>query len=567
MVSNTQGASARGVLDSSTVKALIAILAVFMALTGLMIAADSSDAAANEARIDTQEYPTFEEAVAAASDGQTVTLLTDVTVTEVTLGKNITIDGADNIFNGKLRIYSEAQVPSFTVTLKNINFRGNGTVNGAIYGQNQNPVANHLCPVNLTLDNCTFQGYTEKCVYLTNVQKLDVRGCEFSFSFANESKYGEYALDLNLVSVTDVQIDIGDSKFTGAVKNSAIKIAQRGADGVTDDTHGDITADVSTSVASVKIHGNTFDITPVPEFRTSNLGDIIIGSSPGSDGAKTFNAAFPVKITSSGSTAVCYRGDKISEAAPFKVTLSSGQTLDASGQIVDGAKKTGKVTLTTDGSITGNVPAHITVPLVAKIGDVSYTSIQAAVAAAEPGSEIILLDDVTVSGLLISKSLTIDGDGHIWNGSVKLDAQGAAEGLYSVILKNILFRGNGTNFDAIHGQNQHDDVRPVDLTLDGCEISGYTNKCVYITNIHSLLVTGCTFSFEFADSAKYGEYAFDLNLVGVTDVIIDIRDSTFTGAVKNSAIKIAQRGDSTTDDIKTDITCNVSTVISSVSIS
>ncbi len=88
---------AKGTKKSYRLYIFAAFLAVIMALSCVAIfAADSDDVAAtgdNEAKIGTVEYPTLVEAIDAATNGQTVTLLKDVTGGDmITVNKGITID-------------------------------------------------------------------------------------------------------------------------------------------------------------------------------------------------------------------------------------------------------------------------------------------------------------------------------------------------------------------------------------------------------------------------------------------------------------------------------------------
>ena len=68
------------------------------------------------AAIGTKKYATLADAVAAATAGDTITLLDDVTE-NVTIGKKLTIDGADFTYTGKMSVTKD-------ITIKNVNFDG-----------------------------------------------------------------------------------------------------------------------------------------------------------------------------------------------------------------------------------------------------------------------------------------------------------------------------------------------------------------------------------------------------------------------------------------------------------
>ena len=73
------------------------LLAMFaMALVCALVLAPSAYADGAVARIDKTEYSTFDEAVAAAKNGETVTLLTDAETAGLNLSKDLTIDGGGN---------------------------------------------------------------------------------------------------------------------------------------------------------------------------------------------------------------------------------------------------------------------------------------------------------------------------------------------------------------------------------------------------------------------------------------------------------------------------------------
>lgn len=180
-------------------------------------------------------------------------------------------------------------------------------------------------------------------------------------------------------------------------------------------------------------------------------------------------------------------------------------------------------------------------------------------------------DYVLTTTPTITEDLIIDGQGHTIRGAINLDSQGTSEGAYTVVLKDLVMDGQGTTARAVTGQNQNEDVRPVNLTMEGVSISGYTSKGVYLTNIQSLNVTGCSFNDNAtSEQTSYsGDYAFDINLCGIQNAVIVIEDTAFAGVSGgNSPIKITQRGGTDdTDDVSTDIHTSTAATIDSVTIS
>ena len=179
------------------------------------------------------------------------------------------------------------------------------------------------------------------------------------------------------------------------------------------------------------------------------------------------------------------------------------------------------------------------------------------------------LTDLEGTAIIIADDVVIDGDGHRFTGRFVMDAvDGEA---YSVTLRDLVMDGLGSSSFAVFGQNQGDgDVRPLSLTMEGVSVSGYTSKGVYLTNVVDLRVSGCSFNDNATteQTPVVGDYAFDLNLCGVSDVTVLIEDTMFGGVSGgNGPIKITQRGGvGLTDDVNTDIKNTESATIRSVTI-
>jgi len=93
------------------------------------------------AQIGETKYETLADAIKAATAGQTITFLTDITE-DVTINKNLTIDGAEKNYTGTMTINN------VTVTIDNVNF-----VKGQVY-KNKNTGTT----ANITIKNCDFDG-------------------------------------------------------------------------------------------------------------------------------------------------------------------------------------------------------------------------------------------------------------------------------------------------------------------------------------------------------------------------------------------------------------------------
>lgn len=149
-------------------------------------------------------------------------------------------------------------------------------------------------------------------------------------------------------------------------------------------------------------------------------------------------------------------------------------------------------------------------------------------------------------------SYTIDGGNFTVNYSFKLDATAAENSSLKVM--NLIMDGKSTLATAINSQNQSTTPNELTLSVTNSTIKNYTNKGFYLTNVKNLLVDNVNFNnLAFTEQEWYkGDYTIDINLIGVQDAEITIKNSTFSGkAGGNAPIKVTQRGGF--DDINTDI--------------
>ena len=169
-------------------------------------------------------------------------------------------------------------------------------------------------------------------------------------------------------------------------------------------------------------------------------------------------------------------------------------------------------------------------------------------ASAEGSVSVKLTENISgINTIPAGKTITIDGQGATVAGQFKLQAEGT--GTSKVTLKNMTLAGadSGTTYGII-SQNQTDNNQmDCELTLENVNMNGYASKAIYGTNIKLLNITGGTFNNcaigAMDDPNTKGDYAIDLNLVAVKDVVVNIDGATFTGDLGDkAAIKITQRG-------------------------
>ncbi len=147
---------------------------------------------------------------------------------------------------------------------------------------------------------------------------------------------------------------------------------------------------------------------------------------------------------------------------------------------------------------------------------------------------------------------TIDGGNFTVNYSFNLDATSAENSTLKIM--NLIMDGNGTLGMAINSQEQVNKPNELTLSVINSTIRNYINKGLYLTNIKDLLVDNVKFNdLATTEQTWYqGDYALDVNLIGVQDAQITIKNSTFAGhSGGNAPIKVTQRGGF--DDINTDI--------------
>ncbi len=122
------------------------------------------------AQIGEKKYESLQAAINAATAGQTVTLLADITE-DVTVNKSLTIDGAGKTYTGKMTLSNKADI-----AIKNVNFDGKGYNGYAI---------NSTGAYYITIEDCTAKNYGYGFVQiangavLTTVKNVTVSDCAY----------------------------------------------------------------------------------------------------------------------------------------------------------------------------------------------------------------------------------------------------------------------------------------------------------------------------------------------------------------------------------------------------
>lgn len=169
-------------------------------------------------------YATLDEAIAAAQDGDTITILSDTEGSiNIPAGKNLTIEGVtpETVLTGGIVVAGTGDT-DMSLTVRNITLDGNNATEFGILCQND--TADGQFALDLTLETVNFQNYTVEAVKATNGRNVVIN----NGSYQNAAK-GAYAIEFYLIAVQDSDIKITSCKFDGSCgTDSVIAVAQRG---------------------------------------------------------------------------------------------------------------------------------------------------------------------------------------------------------------------------------------------------------------------------------------------------------------------------------------------------
>ncbi|MBO5958101.1 MAG: right-handed parallel beta-helix repeat-containing protein, partial [Bacteroidales bacterium] len=334
------------------------------------------------AAIGETRYSSVANAIAAAQAGKTITLLKDVNES-FAISKSVTIDGAGKKYTGTM-----IGNAGLTVTIQNVNF-----VNAGF----DKPKAQKSTTGQYTIKNCTFEGngtydYPIRAygANIITVENCTVNNYEYSFLYIPSA-----TLNVSVKNVTVTNCPNYAVYFASGVNNSTIEKLT-----VKNSNNGIIYNNTANRALTLKDCtfenvGTAIDHTGGTKNITCTLNGVNnFGNAASSDYAKYVLAA-------EGTTLTALKG--------LTVTTT---VKDHSVKYLEGAYKL--------------------VPNVARIGDVTYASIQEAINAAQNGDEIVVLQNVTLDAddkntlagsyntflLVENKTITIDLNGHTIIGDV-----------------------------------------------------------------------------------------------------------------------------------------------------
>ena len=377
------------------------------------------------AEIGSQGYESLTEAVAAAEDGQTVTLLADATE-DVVISKSITLDlGGKTLTNtnaGKATI----SVTGGTVTVKNGNVMG-GTGYYNIEAKKD---------ANLTLTDVTATAGNTGSSMIDNWGTLTITS-------------GTYTGGMNTVKSEEGSVlNISGGTFT-------LSYATSGYTGVIF-AYGDTT-----------ISGGEFIQSLTTTGRWNHPQVIATGVVEGHTAiTKVTGGSFTNKLSREN----IFRGVGKATSDNFKV---SGGTFNKS--IPDAYCADGFIpTKNADGTYGVKVGQYV-----AKVGSTKYETLADAIRLAAKGKTITLLCDVADCGsLTISKNITLDGGGHTISGNSSISVNMPGNAAADVTIKNVNFKdiANGNKLSAFYFSQVKGK-----LTITGCTFDSIEYEAIQVT--------------------------------------------------------------------------------------
>ena len=383
------------------------------------------------AEIGSQGYESLTEAVAAAEDGQTVTLLADA-AEDVVISKSITLDlGGKTLTNtnaGKATI----SVTGGTVTVKNGNVMGGtGYYNIEVTKEGSN--------ANLTLTDVTATAGNTGSSMIDNYGTLTITSGTYTGGL--DTVKNESSAKLNITGGTFTLTKGNSNGFTGVVFN-----------------YGELT-----------ISGGEF----IQSDKSAPYGQAQVIHT---DKDKNGSAAPSTVITGGTFKNLCTR--------TTAWTVRATNAADGATKVSGGAfNKEVKDYYCADGFIpTKNADGTYGVKegkFVAEVGSKKYETLADAIRLAAKGKTITLLADVADCGsLTISKNITLDGGGHTISGNSSISVNMPGNAAADVTIKNVNFKdiANGNKLSAFYFSQVKGK-----LTITGCTFDSIEYEAIQVT--------------------------------------------------------------------------------------
>lgn len=393
-------------------KILSLLLSVLMCLSLMPLSAFAAGGTSNVAEIGNTKYATLGEAIAAAKDGDTVTLLANIKDTgKIILPANVTFDGAGKTLSGN----SSISVNKAGGTVKNTVFKDihDDTVvsdaNKKKYGFSDDKVGTlsavyaPLISGKLVIEGCTFENIDWDALQITPAEGADITIINNTFKVSVSETVKEQLRHIHVEMAygtgfdyegTDIKLTVTDNKMFGETKNACMGIWWVGKN------------------STLELTGNYYDN---PETASITLSD------------KTFNRE--------------NRNDLIYPAR-------SNADVDVDD-------------LTTTALVIKDA-----------FNSTSHNSLAEAVAAAKDGETVKLVDDVSLTErLVIDTAITLNLNNKTITSSYSIDESKSGAERYAIVNNNAVAFENGTivaEFARAIGAYG-------DVTLNGIKVNGMRN--------------------------------------------------------------------------------------------
>lgn len=319
------------------------------------------------ALVGTEYYKSLAEAITSAQPNDTITLIADVDE-DVTIDKNITIDGSDKNYTGTMTLNAA------NITVQNLNFvggnivKGNSTKNGA----------------NITIKGCDFDGQNagDYAVNLRLTGAIVIEDCtakDYGYGFLQVPKSN------NTISVKNVEISGVNYGFKIDYSNNVVFEDVTITDtlyGIMDSNYGPKTYTFKNCNIDAT---NSLYLWERSAAKTDTF--MFVGENNLGTGTVTTSDYAILKLADS---------DAVLKACEGLTVTSTNEIYSVVYE--DGAYKVQKV---------------------AKVGENHYYSLQEAIDAANDGDIITLVADIKiVQNVTINKNVVVDLNGHTVNGAI-----------------------------------------------------------------------------------------------------------------------------------------------------
>ena len=419
------------------------------------------------AAIGNEVYTSLAEALADVQTGDnTITLLADIdedVIIEQVEGINITIDGDNHVYTGTMEIYGHARYnDEETLTIQNVKFETSEAKHDFITCNTTESVKRYAH--NVTVENCSFTATGDA---VNSAVGLRLRQC-YDILVKNSTATGLHSL----IQATGGNTMVIDTVTVDGCKNG---IAAGTTDGVT----------VKNSTINVTGYGVRADGNAASDMTVS--GNTITAAQPVV--VRRTTAAYDLTVT--GNTLNAPEG-------AYQVVITEGE--DDAAYV----NPTGAFALESDVDTNKVYPAAA---YAAQVGDYSYTSVEAALEAAENDDTVIILKDLTVENtIVVTKSVTIDLNGQTLTGKDVYPVIRVQNNAYVTIDNGVI-----TNDDYVFVLGASDGSSYGYLTILGGNYHGETT--VASVTKGELVVEGGYFSVKSYDGEGYQNFNYLLNCV------------------------------------------------------